>query len=371
MAGELQGDTIITSGTVYARVYNNVGQVWNTAGTPAFEAFNAANVTDYDIAATQQSTTGRWIATMPATILSGTYYYTFYLQSGGSPAVGDSPIASGGVIDWDFGAQEVMIPALRPSTAGRSLDVSTAGDAEANVTKWLSTAVSTPTVAGVPNVNVKTWNDLTTVALPLVPTTAGRTLDVSAGGEAGIDWANVGSPTTTVDLSGTTIAITQKVDLNTIKTQTVTCAAGVTVRADVGFAGTPGAANGGFIAGSNAATTIIGLSLGGVDMSSLLVSGATTLTGAVTATNAGNDIRVNMVQISGDAVAADNLEAALDGTGFNVGGGLIVSASVTGVVGSVTGAVGSVSSTVSANIVQVNSIAVDGSGTAADPWGPV
>lgn len=39
----------------------------------------------------------------------------------------------------------------------------------------------------------------------LKPTTAGRTLDVSAGGEAGVDWANVGSPTTTVGLSGTTV----------------------------------------------------------------------------------------------------------------------------------------------------------------------
>ena len=37
----------------------------------------------------------------------------------------------------------------------------------------------------------------------LAPTTAGRTLDVSAGGEAGVDWANVGSPTTTLNLSGT------------------------------------------------------------------------------------------------------------------------------------------------------------------------
>ena len=39
----------------------------------------------------------------------------------------------------------------------------------------------------------------------LKPTTAGRTLDVSAGGEAGVDWANVGSPTTTLNLSGTTV----------------------------------------------------------------------------------------------------------------------------------------------------------------------
>jgi hypothetical protein len=52
----------------------------------------------------------------------------------------------------------------------------------------------------------------------LKPTTAGRALDVSAGGEAGLDWANVGSPTTALDLSGTTIKTTQKVDVDTIKT---------------------------------------------------------------------------------------------------------------------------------------------------------
>jgi len=40
----------------------------------------------------------------------------------------------------------------------------------------------------------------------LKPTTAGRTLDVSAGGEAGVDWANVGGKTTTNDLTGTKIA---------------------------------------------------------------------------------------------------------------------------------------------------------------------
>ena len=39
----------------------------------------------------------------------------------------------------------------------------------------------------------------------VMPTTDGRKLDVSAGGEAGVDWANVGSPTTTLNLSGTTV----------------------------------------------------------------------------------------------------------------------------------------------------------------------
>jgi hypothetical protein len=60
-------------------------------------------------------------------------------------------------------------------------------------------------------VNATKWNSLSTVALPLVPTTAGRTLDVSTTGEAGVDWSNVGSPTTTVGLTGTTISTSQVV----------------------------------------------------------------------------------------------------------------------------------------------------------------
>lgn len=44
-----------------------------------------------------------------------------------------------------------------------------------------------------------------TVSSRLAPTTAGRTLDVTATGEAGVDWANVGSPTTTNNLSGTSV----------------------------------------------------------------------------------------------------------------------------------------------------------------------
>jgi len=45
----------------------------------------------------------------------------------------------------------------------------------------------------------------------LKPTTAGRTLDVSATGEAGLDWANIGSPTTAVNLSATNIDVDQVV----------------------------------------------------------------------------------------------------------------------------------------------------------------
>jgi hypothetical protein len=56
---------------------------------------------------------------------------------------------------------------------------------------------------------------------------------------------------------------------------------------------------------------------------------------------------VDMVAISGDSTAADNLEAACDGNTYNVGGGAVVAASVT--------------AEVSANVTKIS-----GDGTAAD-----
>lgn len=107
------------------------------------------------------------------------------------------------------------------------------GSIKVDVNKWLSTTVSTPTVAGVPNVNTKTWNDLATVALPLAPATAGRTLVVDAAGLADANVVKLG-PT------GSGTAQTAK---------------------DVGAAvpaAAPGAAGGLFIAGTNAPVTITG-----------------------------------------------------------------------------------------------------------------
>ena len=49
------------------------------------------------------------------------------------------------------------------------------------------------------------------VSSRLAPTTAGRTLDVTATGAAGIDWANVENPTTAVNLSATNIDVDQVV----------------------------------------------------------------------------------------------------------------------------------------------------------------
>lgn len=66
----------------------------------------------------------------------------------------------------------------------------------------------------------------------LKPTTAGRTLDVSSGGEAGLDWANIGSPTTTVGLSGTTVKTATDVETDTADIQSRLPAALVSGRID-------------------------------------------------------------------------------------------------------------------------------------------
>lgn len=69
-------------------------------------------------------------------------------------------------------------------------------------------------------------------AAPLKPTVAGRTLDVSSGGEAGLDWANIGSPTTTVTLSGTTVKTATDVETDTADIQSRLPAALVSGRMD-------------------------------------------------------------------------------------------------------------------------------------------
>jgi|SRR6185503_2338328 len=125
----------------------------------------------------------------------------------------------------------------------------------------------------------------------LKPTTAGRALDVSAGGEAGVDWANVGSPTTTLDLSGTTIAVTQKVDVNTIKTQTVTAGAGVTVPATI------------------ASTT---------NITAGTITTVTNLTNAPTA----GDFTATMKTSIGTAVAASAVASVTGNVGGNVTGSI-------------------------------------------------
>lgn len=60
-----------------------------------------------------------------------------------------------------------------------------------------------------------------------------------------------------------------------------------------------------------------------------------------------DSLEVDAVAISGDTTAADNLEAAADGTGYNLGNGSIVAASVSG---NVTGSIGSLATQAKADV---------------------
>lgn len=76
------------------------GAWWNTAGTPAFETYNASNYADYDTAATEYGTsTGIFQHTVPATLPAGVYYLGAKTRAGGSPAQSDT-VTGIGLIQW-------------------------------------------------------------------------------------------------------------------------------------------------------------------------------------------------------------------------------------------------------------------------------
>lgn len=112
----------------------------------------------------------------------------------------------------------------------------------------------------------------------------------------------------------------QKVDLNTIKTQSVTCSAGVTVLASVGTAATSTAQTGDSYALANGASGFVAIK---GDTAAILIDTGTTLDAFIQA-----------------------IRAKTDSLTFTV------------------------ANKVDANVKYVNDVAVDGAGTSGDPWGP-
>jgi hypothetical protein len=94
-----------TGQTLYAHVRSRSGQVWNGA---AFEAYNSANWSTYDIALTEDSSSGYYKATFPAAISASKYTVLIYLQAGGSPTLGDPLVGSGSIV-WDGTAEEIGV----------------------------------------------------------------------------------------------------------------------------------------------------------------------------------------------------------------------------------------------------------------------
>lgn len=228
------------------------------------------------------------------TTLAGTPVVSAYVGNG------TTEITAGITLTVDFDARTGLNHVRVVASAGNGFATAT------NV----SLVITTGTVGGTSVVGYVIGSFSIENRSAVMPTVAARTLDVSATGEAGVDWANVGSPTTALALTGTTIATTQKVDIETIKTQAVTAAAGVTVLASVGTAATSTAQTGDSFARIGAAgaglTGITGVTLAattGLGNQTANITG--NLSGSVGSVTAG----VNATQISGSTAAADNLEA--------------------------------------------------------------
>ena len=109
------------------------------------------------------------------------------------------------------------------------------------------------------------------------PTVTGRSLDVSAGGEAGIDWANIGSPTTAVNLSATNIDVDQVVASVSGAVGSVTGAVGSVTGAVGSVTGAVGSVATGGIAAASFAT-------GAIDAAALAADAGTEIGTAVWAT---------------------------------------------------------------------------------------
>lgn len=141
-------------------------------------------------------------------------------------AIGSSELAATAVAEiadqvWD----EVLSGHAGVGSAGAALSAAGgSGD------PW-STALPGAYGAGSAGYIIGTYIDAA-ITSRLAPTTSGRTLDVTAGGEAGIDWSNIGSPTTSVTLSGTTIKTATDVETDTVDIQSRLPAALVSGRID-------------------------------------------------------------------------------------------------------------------------------------------
>lgn len=195
--------------------------------------------------------------------------------------------------------------ALRPTTAGRTLDVSAGGEAGID---WANVGSPTSTV-GLSGTTVKTATDVETdtqdiqarlpAALvsgridasvgayqtgltPLQPTTAGRTLDVTATGAAGIDWANVENQSTAVNLSATNIDVDQVVASVSGAVGSVTGNVGGNITGSVGSIATGGIAAASFAAGAIDNAAIATDAIGSAELAASAIteiqSGLSTLT---------------------------------------------------------------------------------------------
>jgi hypothetical protein len=223
--------------TIYERFYtfDSVGAAVDADSTPTINieedgvSIAAAGATIADIGV------GEYRATIVCSSGNG-YSAGKRYQASISVVVGGAT-KKGSIGSWMVVARDSDDLAF-PNTSGRGVDVSAGGGVAPD---WANVKSPT-TVVGLSGTTVKTATDVETdtqdiqnrlpAALvggrmdasvgayqsgqaPLQPTTAGRTLDVTVTGEAGIDLGNVGNPTAVQNFSGVTIKTATDVETDT------------------------------------------------------------------------------------------------------------------------------------------------------------
>lgn len=97
MAGEIQC-TYASGATVYALIRNRNGAVWNGS---AFVTYASVDYSTYEVALTEQGTSGFYAGTFPAGITSGGVYSIVAKQQTGGAVAETDPTISVGDIQWD------------------------------------------------------------------------------------------------------------------------------------------------------------------------------------------------------------------------------------------------------------------------------
>lgn len=257
----------------------------------------------------------------------------------------------------------------------------------------------------------------------LKPTTAARTLDVTANGNAGIDWNNIDNPTTAQNLSGTNIDSDQVVASVTGAVGSVTAAVTLPASASIditgnitgNLSGSVGSVTGnvgGNVAGSVASVTgnVGGNVAGSVasvtgNVGGNVAGSVGSVTGDIGGLAAG--AITDVADAVWDATLADHLDSGSTGEALNAAGaagdpwitalpgaygagtaGFIVGTNLNATVSSrstyagadtagtttlltrIATALTYSSGVPNVNISRVNDVAVNGSGTAGSPWGP-
>lgn len=123
------------------------------------------------------------------TQLAGTPVLSVY-ENGGT-----TEITAGVSLTVDLDARTGLNLATIVATSGNGFEVG----------KFYDIVITTGTVGGTSVVGYVVASFSLEAGSALRPTVAGRTFDVSAGGEGGVDWANVGTPNSAVNLSGTSV----------------------------------------------------------------------------------------------------------------------------------------------------------------------